>query len=145
MDNTQEIDEKIEIKEGLNNYEQSGGFAIIGFILLPFVEIVKAIARFLKWAMLKLFHLKVWNLPQGKGLFWRYLFWCFKVSVFLAIFCLGGFGVTFIGIIYIYVKLYKKLKTPPNQHKDKETELSSDVDSSSDSSPSNLDTEYSYS
>jgi hypothetical protein len=144
MDNTQEIDEKIEIKEGLNNYEQSGGFAIIGFILLPFVEIVKAIARFLKSAMLKLFHLKVWNLPQGKGLFWRYLFWCFKVSVFLAIFCLGGFGVTFIGIIYIYVKLYKKLKTPPNQHKDKENELSSDVDISSDSSPSNLDTEYSY-
>lgn len=98
--------------------EQSGGYIFTG-IWMMIVSIFDAIAKFLWWLGGTFFDLRVWNLPEGKGLFWKYLWWCGKVSLYLSIFMLGGMGITMIGIIYVYRKLYIKVTTPQNIDEEK--------------------------
>jgi hypothetical protein len=92
----------------------------MGGILSAFVfvlsEVVGGVFKFVGWAGETLFHPRLWNLPEGKGLMWKYLYWCFKIGLYFLCFTLGGVGITFIGILYVYTKLYKRLKTPQNEN-----------------------------
>jgi len=88
---------------------------IVSAVMWVFGEVVGGILSFAEWASITLFHPRVWNLPEGKGLFWKYLYWCMKIGFYLLCFTLGGVGITFLGILYVYTKLYKKVSTPQNE------------------------------
>jgi hypothetical protein len=44
------------------------------------------------------------------GLLWKYLYFCIISSLIISIFLLGGLVTPFIGIVYIYYLLYKRIK-----------------------------------
>ena len=90
--------------------------AIVSIFVWALSEIAGGLFMFLGWAGETLFHPRLWNLPEGKGLMWKYLYWCFKIGLYFLCFTLGGVGITFIGILYVYTKLYKRLKTPQNEN-----------------------------
>ena len=49
--------------------------AIVSAVMWVFGEVVEGIAKFAVWAAVTLFYPRIWNLPEGKGLFWKYLYW----------------------------------------------------------------------
>ena len=51
------------------------------------------------------------------GLLWKYLYFCIISSLFLSIFMFGGIVTPFIGILYIYFLLYKRIKCFYNKGK----------------------------
>lgn len=86
-----------------------------------FTELSKAIIGFVVNTSERLFYPKFWKTfsdGKSRGLLWKYMWWCIKISVYLAIFSIGGIGLTFLAIIYIYFKLYRKLTDPSNEDKD---------------------------
>lgn len=96
---------------------QTGGFPA-GLITAPImfiVAIVYGVFRAIAMFASTFFHPKIWNLPEGKGLLWKYIWWCGKVALYLVLFTMGGFVITIVGIIYVYRKLYKNFTTPPNK------------------------------
>jgi hypothetical protein len=91
-----------------------------------YTVIPQAIAKFFIMLGERLFAPDFWNkFPDGKnrGVFWMYMWWCVKISVYLAIFSIGGIGLTILGIIYIYFKLYRKLTTPKNKDEDEREKM----------------------
>ena len=103
-------------------YNQSGGWldgigayliGIVKEILIAILEFIKA--QFKIWPKTKemdgfvdWFNLtKKWDW----GNFWIYIKWCFKVVIYLILFCFGGPIVILAGIIYLYSKLGTKLAT----------------------------------
>lgn len=52
------------------------------------------------------------------GIFWKFIFWCFKSSFYLLIFCFGGPVLILFGIIYMYQHIFKKM----NERSDYEEE-----------------------
>jgi hypothetical protein len=90
------------------------------------VVIPRAIIGFVVKISERLFSPKFWKTyPDGKsrGLFWKYMWWCVKISIYLAIFSIGGIGLTMMGIIYIYFKLFRKITQPTNEDKDAREEM----------------------
>jgi hypothetical protein len=102
-------------------YNQSGGWlAEVGQFLVGIVgEIIKQICEFCKWAFKfkPKEHTEEWGwwdwvqLTKNweYGSLWIYIWWCFKVTIYLIIFCFGGPIVILAGIIYLYSKLGTKL------------------------------------
>jgi len=46
------------------------------------------------------------------------MWWCVKISIYLAIFSIGGVGITIMGIIYIYFKLFRKITKPGSEDRE---------------------------
>ena len=98
-------------------YNQSGGAAVLAiagqFLVGIVTEIIKQIYEFCKWAFkLGLDKDSNWEKDPRKwnwGSLWIYIWWCFKVTIYLILFCFGGPIVILAGIIYLYSKLGTKL------------------------------------
>ena len=101
-------------------YEQSGGFVdILFFLLTPFIVIINFIFEFiinLKDVLFSEYLIPVrrengdimLGAPEGQGYFWKYLWWCIKTSLYLVVFALGGIGVSLVGVLMVYKKLFSK-------------------------------------
>lgn len=113
--NETNFNEKERIK-----YEQSGGFVdILFFLLTPFIVIINFIFEFiinLKDVLFSEYLIPVrrengdimLGAPEGQGYFWKYLWWCIKTSLYLVVFALGGIGVSLVGVLMVYKKLFSK-------------------------------------
>jgi hypothetical protein len=44
------------------------------------------------------------------GIFWVYVRFCLYSSIFICLFMLGGLVTPFIGLLYMYYMIYKKIK-----------------------------------
>ena len=134
LQNDIDYDNNLAYDNNLDNnrikVEQSGGFVdILFFLLTPFIAVVSFIINLIISLKDLLFSENIipvykdlgdWKFgsPDGQGVFWKYLWWCIKTSLYLVIFLLGGIGVSFVGIIMIYKKLFSKFSTPTSEDKD---------------------------
>ena len=53
---------------------------IVSAVMWVFGEVVGGFISFVGWAATTLFHPRVWNLPEGKGLLWKYIGFHFEWS-----------------------------------------------------------------
>ena len=104
----------------LKQYNQIGGFAgaavkileVIGRIIYyMFMYVVKPI---LIWAFKIIPNSENLSYTQRKkwdiGTFWVYAWWCGKIAIYCSIFMIGGPIVILGGLIYLYSKLFTKMK-----------------------------------
>jgi len=107
----------------LNKFEQHGGFPTLIPMIGQFIaSVVAKVLEALKDLFIMLFNPKVWQ--SGQGLFWKYLWWCFKVAGYLVVFSFGGPLLILIGIIMLYSNLALKVSTLKTEAEEKEEEES---------------------
>ena len=104
-------------------YNQSGGW--LPYVMKAILEIVVQIVIFM-WGIVKLVF-KIcpnpdaanwkecgnqWPNPKNWdwGSFWVYIWWCGKITIYCAIFMFGGPVIILGGLIYLYSKLFSKMK-----------------------------------
>ena len=116
----------------LNKFEQHGGFPTLIPAIGKFIaSIVLAVLEKLADALIALLSPKVWE--TGKGLLWKYMWWCLKVAFYLVVFSFGGPLLILIGIIMLYSNLAKKVSTLKTDAEDKEeTEESGNAEKGED-------------
>ena len=117
--------------EDLNKFEQHGGFVMVVTAIGKFiVSIVATILEKLADALIALLSPKVWE--TGKGLLWKYMWWCLKVAFYLVVFSFGGPLLILIGIIMLYSNLALKVSTLKTEAEEKEEESGGNVEKGDD-------------
>ena len=90
--------------------EQSGGFiAIIGTVIKILLKVLMELLKILKYIFIREGENGIEAGPIAKML-WKFLKFSVKSSFILILFLMGGSFFMFIGIFYVYYRLYSQIK-----------------------------------